>query len=84
MELLHVNLMDSLEPNAPAEKLIYCAIIQDAVHHYLNAFTQKNVSNIEEFFSAHQYLFKVTSDKVVDQVKTRILKHSKEKIPHPN
>lgn len=56
-----INLLEYLEPNAPAEKVLYSCIIQDAASNYLYAFLGKNGTSTEEFFSAWQYFFRISS-----------------------
>lgn len=56
-----INLFDYLEPNVAPDKVLYSRIIQDAASNYLYAFLGKNGTSAEEFFSAWQYFFKVTS-----------------------
>lgn len=56
-----INLMEYLAPTAPAEKVLFARIIQDAANSYLYAFIGRNGATAEEFFASHQYFFKVVS-----------------------
>lgn len=56
-----INLLDFLEPNSSAEKVLYSCVIQDASSNYLYAFLGRNGTSAEEFFSSWQYFFKITS-----------------------
>lgn len=58
-----INLLEYLEPNAAPTKVLFLSVIQDAASNYLYAFLGKNGTSAEEFFSAHQYFFKVESKK---------------------
>lgn len=71
-----INLQEFLEPNAPAEKVLYASIIQDAVSNYLYAFLGKNGTSAEEFFAAWRYFFKVSSGDKLSWGKNRIIKQS--------
>jgi hypothetical protein len=61
VRLDRINLLEFLSPRYPAVKVMYASIIQDAAANYLYAFLSKNSTSSEEFFSAWQYFFKITS-----------------------
>jgi hypothetical protein len=71
-----LNLMEYLGSGAPAEKVLYARIIQDAASNYLYAFLGKNGTSAEEFFSAWLYFFKVSSVDRVSWDHHRTIKHS--------
>lgn len=71
-----INLLDFLEPNCSADKVLYSCIIQDAVSNYLYAFLGKNGTSAEEFFAAWQYFFKVESTNRVSWDHHRTIKQS--------
>jgi hypothetical protein len=56
-----INLLEFMDSRRPPIKVLYSFIIQDAVCNYLYAFLGKNGTNTEEFFSAWQYFFNVSS-----------------------
>jgi len=71
-----VNLLEYLTSNAPAEKVLYSRIIQDAASNYLYAFLGKNGTSTEEFFAAWMYFFKVMSTDRVTWDHHRTIRHS--------
>lgn len=71
----HINLMDFLEANAPADKVLFLRIIQDAASNYLYALLGKNGTSVEEFFFTHQYFFKINSTDKASWSQHRTMKH---------
>lgn len=71
----HINLMEYLEANAPADKVLFLRIIQDAASNYLYALLGKNGTSVEEFFYTHQYFFKVNSTDRKSWARYRTIKH---------
>lgn len=71
-----INLLEFLQPNTPPEKVLFSCVIQDAASNYLYAFLGKNGTSVEEFFSAWQYFFKVTSANKVSWDHNRTIKLS--------
>lgn len=71
-----LNLLEFLESNSPSEKVLYTYIIQDAASNYLYAMLGKNGTSVEEFFSAHQYFFKVESTRSATWDHHRQIKYS--------
>jgi hypothetical protein len=69
-----INLLEFLEPNKSAHKVLYSCIIQDAVSNYLYAFLGKNGTSTEEFFAAWQYFFKIISTDKAGWDHNRIIK----------
>lgn len=71
-----VNLLDYVESHIPTDKILFSRIIQDAANNYLYAITDKGCPSIEEFFSAWQYLFNITSNNKRSWEKSRSIKIS--------
>lgn len=71
-----INLLEYLQPNQPAEKVLFSRVIQDAVSNYLYAFLGKNGTSAEEFFAAWQYFFKVVSTDRKSWDHHRTIKHT--------
>lgn len=57
-----INLLEFLESNVSAAKVMYSSIIQDAASNYLYAFLGRNGTSAEEFFYSWRYFFKITSN----------------------
>lgn len=70
-----INLMEFLEATAPADKVLFLRIIQDAASNYLYAFLGRNGTSAEEFFYTHQYFFKILSTDKSTWGSNRTIKH---------
>lgn len=71
-----INLLEFGSAANSGGKILYSCIIQDAIYNYLYAFVEKNGISIDEFFSAWQYLFKITSGNKENWNNSRVIKQS--------